>query len=142
MPIRYSSLLVLITAFALQGCTGLANKELRLQNLAKSEVDMIVDQYIKRINALSEELTVKLYKRNPRELAKAASGTTVEDRLAQLLSYPRPIRHSELNNLYGVDALQLVFDEQFKGDRVFALMVSITGMVHASYNYRKELYSF
>ena len=132
----------MISLFLLQGCKGLANKELRLQNLAKSEVDMIVDQHINKINALSKELTVKLYKRNPRELAKAAPGTTVEKRLKQLLSYPRPIRHPELNNVYGVDALKKVFDEAYTGDRVFALMVAITGMIHASYNYREELFMF
>ncbi|NRP46429.1 MULTISPECIES: hypothetical protein [unclassified Marinobacterium] len=137
---RTAQIVTLIMALALSGCVGVQNKELRLQNLAKSDVDMIVDQHIKTINAMSRELTIKLYKRNPRELKKAAAGTTVETRLKQLLSYPRPISHRELNHLYGVDALKLAFDEEYQGDRVFALMVAITGMVHASYNYREEFF--
>jgi hypothetical protein len=56
------------------------------------------------------------------------------------LSYPRPISHPEINNLYGIDALKLAFDEEYQGDRVFALMVAITGMIHASYNYREEFF--
>jgi len=122
------------------GCAPLANKELRLQNLAKSEVDMIIDQHIEVGRQLSRELAEKLYKRNPRELAKAAPGTTIQMRLQQLLGKPRPILHAELNNLYALDALPLAFDESFGGDRVFALMVAITGMLHSSYNYRDEFF--
>ena len=124
----------------LQGCVPLQGKELRIQNLAKSQVDMIVDGHIKTINEYSRELTIKLYKRNPRELAKAAPGTTIEKRLKQLLGEPRPIQHKELNNLYGLKALPLAFDENYKGDRVFAFMVAVTGMIHASYNYRDEFF--
>jgi len=135
-----SSLLILLSLSLFVGCAPLANKELRIQNLAKSEVDMIIDQHIKVGRELARELTIKLYKRNPAELRKAAPGTTIETRLEQLLSTPRPIRHPELNNLYALDALPLAFDETFKGDRVFALMIAITGMLHASYNYRDEFF--
>jgi len=129
-----------ISLILVSGCAPLANKEIRLQNLAKTEVDMIIDQHINVIRDLSRELTVKLYKRNPRELTKAAPGTTVNDRLDQLLGKPRPIRHPELNNLYALDALPLAFDPNFTGDRIFALMVAITGMLHSSYNYRDEFF--
>lgn len=130
----------LLISLLLAGCAPLQNKELRLQNLAKSEVDMIIDQHIEAGRELTRELTIKLYKRNPRELAKAAPGTTVEMRLQQLLGKPRPIRHAELDNLYALDALPLAFDENFRGHRVFALMVAITGMLHSSYNYRDEFF--
>lgn len=135
-----STLLILLTLVVASGCAPLTNKELRLQNLAKSEVDMIIDQHIKVGRELSRELTIKLYKRNPAELRKAAPGTTIERRLEQLLGTPRPIRHPEINNLYGLDALPLALDEQFKGDRVFALMIAVTGMLHASYHYRDEFF--
>lgn len=139
MKFGLSSFLV-ISLILVSGCAPLANKEIRLQNLAKTEVDMIIDQHINVIRDLSRELTVKLYKRNPRELTKAAQGTTVNDRLDQLLGKPRPIRHPELNNLYALDALPLAFDPNFSGDRIFALMVAITGMLHSSYNYRDEFF--
>lgn len=134
------TLATLLLSLLLAGCAPLANKELRIQNLAKSEVDMIIDQHITVGRELARELAIKLYKRNPRELAKAAPGTTIEMRLQQLLGKPRPIRHPELNNLYALDALPLAFDENFKGDRVFALMIAVTGMLHSSYNYRDEYF--
>jgi len=135
-------LLTILCITLFSGCAPLANKELRLQNLAKSEVDMIIDQHIEVGRSLARELTIKLYKRNPAELKKALPGTTINTRLEQLLGTPRPIRHPELNNLYGLDALPLAFDETFAGDRVFALMIAVTGMLHASYNYRDEFFMF
>ena len=135
-----SALLMLLSVLLFSGCAPIANKELRLQNLAKSEVDMIIDQHINVGRKLARELTIKLYKRNPAELRKAAPGTTINTRLEQLLGTPRPIRHPELNNLYGLDALPMAFDESFQGDRVFALMIAVTGMLHASYNYRDEFF--
>lgn len=137
---KSATLVTLLLSLLMVGCAPLATKELRLQNLAKSEVDMIIDQHIEVGRQLSRELAEKLYKRNPRELAKAAPGTTIQMRLQQLLGKPRPIRHPELNNLYALDALPLAFDESFQGDRVFALMVAITGMLHSSYNYRDEFF--
>ena len=132
--------LILLMLLSLAGCQTFGNKEIRIQNLAKSDLDMIIDQHIAELNSLSRELTIKLYKRNPRELAKALPGTTVDDRLQQLLGKPRPIRHPEVNNLYGLDALNLAFDDRYEGDRVFAMMIAITGMIHASYDYRDEFY--
>ncbi len=133
--------LIIVTLIGLlSGCQGLANKEIRIQNLAKSDLDMILDSHIQSVNSFSRQLTIKLYKRNPRELTKAAPGTTIEMRLKQLLGKPRPVRHAELNNLYGLDALSLAFDETYQGDRVFAMMIAITGMLHASYNYQDEFF--
>lgn len=131
---------LLISLILISGCVPFQNKELRLQNLAKTEVDMIIDQHIQVVRELSRELTVKLYKRNPKELAKAMPGTSINDRIEQLLGKPRPIRHPELNNLYALDALPLAFDPNFEGDRIFALMIAITGMLHSSYNYRDEFF--
>lgn len=133
-------LIILCFTIILGGCNSFENKEFRIQNLAKSDVDMIIDQHIRSVNRLNRELTIKLYKRNPRELSKAAPGIKIEDRLNQLFGTPRPISHPELNNLYGLDALPLAFDTTYQGDRVFALMVAITGMIHASYSYRDEFF--
>lgn len=139
-PIRTALLLVLSASLLLGGCTTTGKpRPFQLKNLAKSEIDMVTDLHIETVNQLARELTIKLYKRNPRELAKVP-GMTVSRRLELLLGSPRPIRHAELNNLYAEKAIPLAFDPSFKGDRVFALMIGITGMLHASYNYRDEFY--
>lgn len=132
--------LILTTTLVLGGCAGNTTpRPFQLKNLAKSEIDMVADLHVETVNKLARELTIKLYKRNPRELAKV-TGMTVERRLQLLFSSPRLITHAELNNLYAEKAVPLAFDPDFSGDRVFALMVGITGMLHASYNYRDEFF--
>jgi len=133
-------LLLLLAGGLLGGCVGTGEpRPFQLKNLGKTEIDMVTDLHIQTVNALARELTIKLYKRNPRELAKI-DGMTIERRLELLLGSPRPIRHPELNNRYAEQAVPLAFDPEFRGDRVFALMIGITGMLHASYSYRDEFY--
>ncbi len=137
---RISFFLILCTSLVLSGCMNSGKpRPFQIKNLAKSEIDMVTDLHIETVNQLARELTIKLYKRNPRELAKVP-GMTVERRLELLLGSPRPIRHAELNNLYAENAVPLAFDPGYRGDRVFALMIGITGMLHASYSYRDEFY--
>ncbi|MET3999914.1 hypothetical protein [Marinobacterium sp. MBR-109] len=133
-------LALLLTLMLLGGCAVSGNERpFQLKNLGKSEIDMVADRHVETVKKLARELTIKLYKRNPRELAKVP-GMTVERRLELLLNSPRLITHPELNNLYAEKAVPLAFDPAFQGDRVFALMVGITGMLHASYSFRDEFY--
>jgi len=140
-PIRTRQMAgILLAALLLGGCaTNGKERPFQLKNLGKSEIDMVADLHIETVKKLAHRLTVKLYKRNPRELAKVP-GMTVEKRLEMLLGSPRLITHPELNNLYAEKAVPLAFDPEFQGDRVFALMVGITGMLHASYSYRDEFF--
>lgn len=125
----------------LQGCTsGGKTRPFEIKNLAKSDVDMVADSHIRAVNALVRDLTIKLYKRNPQELKKGPPGITISRRLQLLLDSPRLINHPELNGKYGIDAVPLAFDPAYNGDRVFALMVGISGMLHASYSYRDEFF--
>lgn len=131
---------LLLTGLLLGGCAASSNERpFQFKNLGKSEIDMVADLHVETVNQLARELAIKLYKRNPRELAKVP-GMTIERRLELLLNSPRLITHPELNNLYAEKAVPLAFDPAFQGDRVFALMVGITGMLHASYSYRDEFY--
>ena len=82
---------------------------------------------------------VKLYKRNPRELAKAPQ-RTVNQRLRQLSSIPPNYRFAELSHKQGEAALELAFQPEYSGDRVFAFMVGLKSMLHASYNMQTELF--
>lgn len=124
--------------------TACADKEnsFDIKTLAKSDIDLVTDVHIKQLRELLRTLTVKLYKRNPRELKKS-SGMTIDARLAQIMTVDRPKNgYLELGNMDGVDVLPLAFSKEFKGDRVFALMVGITGMLSASYNHKVDFYIF
>ncbi|NVK43389.1 MAG: hypothetical protein HWE39_19270 [Oceanospirillaceae bacterium] len=133
--------LILLLTLWLAGCAQQQEtRPFTLRNLAKSDIDMVTDAHIAEVNRLCRELTLKLYRRNPRELRKAPAGTSLGQRLYQLFEFPRQTRFAELNNRYGVHAVPLAFDPAFEGDRVFALMVGITGMLHTAYNGQDEFY--
>ncbi|CZF80524.1 hypothetical protein [Grimontia marina] len=128
-----------LLALSLMACSA-NNRPFELKNLAKSDMDLITDIHIVEIRHAIRDLALKLYKRNPRELAKAPE-MTVSDRLDSFMTVQRPEGgYTELGGLDGVEALYLAFSEEFEGDRVFALMVGITGMISASYNNQLEFY--
>ena len=133
-------LLLIFIFLTLSGCLGQNAKPFDVKNLAKSDIDMVTDVNIREWNRLAKELTIKLYKRNPKELQKV-SGMTLDKRLAQLFPEKRSaIGFAELENKNGVDAAPLAFSETYQGDRVFALMVGITGMLNASYGGKQEIF--
>jgi hypothetical protein len=131
-------LFVLILVLPLAGC---ADNNRLLRNLAKSDIDFIADAHLREVNRLMQNLMVKLYKRNPRELAKG-SGVSAEQRQQQLFASPGRLIFAELDNRQGTEALELAFDPKFSGDRVFAVMVGMAGMVRSSYNWQEEQFLF
>lgn len=129
---------VLIMMLPLTGCVD--NNRL-LRNLAKTDIDFVADAHLREMNRLMQALLVKLYKRNPRELQKV-SGTSIEQRQRQIFSTPGRLVFAELDNRQGTAALELAFDPNFAGDRVFAVMVGTVGMVRSSYNWQEEQFLF
>ena len=84
---------------------------------------------------------VKFYKRNPDQLRKTP-GMTIEKRLVQLQNQPGELVFAELNGSQKITALELVFSSQFSGDRVFALIVGLGGMLRKAYGYNDEFFMF
>jgi len=128
-------LLLLIPLLALLGgCSGY-----EVKNLAKSDIDLVADEFIAESRREVAQLLIKLYKRNPDQLAKIP-GLTVEGRLAQLRHARGMLDFPELDGLQGIDAMNLTFDPGFAGDRVFALVVGLGGMLRQAYGFKPELY--
>ena len=88
-------LFLIILFFCLSGCA-----DYELKNLAKSDVDLVADEFIDETRQLVRELTVKLYKRNPDQLKKSP-GMTIELRLQQLLSQQARLEFEELGGCPG-----------------------------------------
>ncbi len=132
---RLNGALLLLTLLVLGGC----NASYNVKNLAKTDIDMVADLYVEELYNYNHDLMVKLYKRNPRELEKK-TGISIDTRTKQLGRYRENFRFKELDNKVGPDALNLVFDESFQGDRVFALMVGIRSMLHAAYGHNREFF--
>ncbi|SFG72768.1 hypothetical protein [Neptunomonas qingdaonensis] len=138
MSIRIILFSLLISLLA--GCLHEKSRAFDIKNIGKSDIDMVTDAHLQELNILARQLLIKLYKLNPHELTKAPTETTVDKRLGQLFSMPRTIRFAELGSPYGTTAIPLAFDPDFNGDRVFALMVGVAGMIHRSYNYQDEFF--
>lgn len=134
MPLTFMVLSILSLLLSLPGCAG---DNRFTKNLAKTDIDFVADSNLREMNRLMQGLMVKLYKRNPRELQKA-SGLTVEQRQQQIFSTPGRLVFAELGERQGTNALELAFDPNFSGDRVFAVMAGLTAMVRSSYNWQEE----
>lgn len=128
---------ILLALVLLPACSG---RPVHIKNVAKSDVDLVADAHLQKMNALMKNLTVKLYKRNPRELHKQPY--TVDFRLAQLFGRHRWSSFPELDDKDTIDAILLSFDDTFSSDRVFAMMVGLTTMIRASYNNQEEFFMF
>tara|TARA_R110002049_G_scaffold177382_8_gene344530 strand:+ start:4991 stop:5659 length:669 start_codon:yes stop_codon:yes gene_type:complete len=125
---------VILLCGLLCACSGYEAK-----NVFKSDIDLVTDQFIARTRADVKELVVKLYKRNPKQLRKIP-GMTVKGRLAQLTVHRYELQFAELDGKQDIAAMNLAFDPQFKGDRVFALVVGLGSMLRHAYEYQPEVF--
>jgi hypothetical protein len=108
-----------------------------LNSLAKTDVDMVADISLREMNLLMGDLLVKLYKRNPQELDKVG-GMSVGQRQDQVFGNKGRLIFNELDRRQGTEALNLAFNPEYRGDRVFALMTGLVGMVRSAYNWKLE----
>ena len=127
-------LLLLLFPFLLCACAGY-----EIKNLAKSDIDLVSDEFIAETRSAVRELVVKLYKRNPSQLRKNP-GMTVKGRLAQLKVHRYELDFPELGGKQGIDAMNMAFDPAFQGDRVFALVVGLGSMLREAYRYKPEMF--
>ena len=136
-------ILIGITLAVLLAVTGCRNPidTTALNSLAKSDVDKMADTSLQEMNRLMEDLMVKLYKRNPGELDKL-SGMSIGQRHDQIFDSQDRLIFNELKRRQGTDALNLAFNPDYRGDRVFALMVGLVGMVRSAYNWQAEQFMF
>ena len=132
--------IVLAVLLTVTGCRNPIDTT-ALNSLAKSDVDMMADTSLQEMNRLLEALLVKLYERNPRELDKL-SGMSIGQRQDQIFGTQDRLVFNELNSKQGTDALNLAFNPDYQGDRVFALMVGLVGMVRSAYNWQTEQFMF
>jgi hypothetical protein len=127
-------LLCLLLPLCLCSCTGY-----EIKNLAKSDIDLVADEFIQETRSAVRELVVKLYKRNPVQLQKNP-GMTIEGRLAQLRVHRNELNFVELGGKQGIEAMLMAFDPDFTGDRVFALVVGLGSMLREAYSYKSEMF--
>lgn len=127
---------LVVVVLLLSGCGGY-----EIKNLAKSDIALVTDEFIAETRTLVRDLMVKLYRRNPDQLTRG-SGTSIDARLRQIRDTSGPLAFSELGLAEELDALELAFDPAFEGDRVFALIAGLGGMLRLAYGYDQEAFIF
>jgi hypothetical protein len=108
-----------------------------LDAVAKTDIDMVADTHVKQNIEQLKLLASKLYKRNPREWKKANLPSR-HAAISRIFKQPFP----SVNNKRGVDSIRLAFDENYKGDRVFAYIAGLATMLTSSYNEKNDFYMF
>lgn len=121
------------------GATSPAGALFDPNQLVKSDIDRVADAYRQEIFRSLRVLAEKLYRRNPAEWRKSGVAN-VQDAVERLMSPAHQWRFAELEGRYGTDAVQLAFSEDFRGDRVLALIGGLGGMMHQAFEGKTEFY--
>ena len=111
-----------------------------VSSLAKSDVDTVLDIHVQQSRAYLQEIMFKLYKRNPRELKKSVN--TAEENVRRLFDVEHNWSFVELEDTTGSDAIQLAFNPEYQGDRIFAFIAGLLSMIMSAYGDKKDFYMF
>jgi hypothetical protein len=132
----------------LSGCAGqqiqrkdgsTSEQSYSVANLAKSDVDVIAELNQREVLKGLKLLTEKLYKRNPQEYRKAGLDS-IEAAMGRIFDHLDKGKESPIALMNWQDNFAVAFQESYAGDRVFAFMAALTGMVMASYEYKTEFF--
>jgi hypothetical protein len=102
-------------------------------------MDVVGDTHLNQAVSLLKTLTEKLYHMNSKFLLKIP-GATIEDRISQIFQCPPPPFTGGRDLSEWADMIQLGFDPNYTGDRVFAVMLGLYTMIHESYSGNCELF--
>jgi hypothetical protein len=126
--------LLLAVLLPLAACGGFD-----VRQLGKSDVDQVAEVHVRQTLHELGLLLDKLYKRNPGEWKKTGA-TSAQERLRQFTEAGSAVRFTEMEGKQGADAIRLVLDPAYRGDRAFGFCAGIRGMLLASWGGRTEFY--
>ncbi|OYY77262.1 MAG: hypothetical protein B7X93_11980 [Hydrogenophilales bacterium 17-61-9] len=138
----------LLTAALLAACGGQAIqrkdgsssvRSFSLKELAKGDVDTVIEIHQQEILGTLRTLTLKLYRRNPSEWRKSGFASA-DDATAALF---KPLEHWQLHpqkDLPWETVLLEPWRADFGGDRVKALMSGLVVMHMTAFNHQTEFY--
>lgn len=112
---------------------------LRVQDLAKTDIDNVAETHLEESLAIVQNIGEKLYRRNPREWRKGPH-QNAEAAIARAFDRSQDWRFAELGNVRGTGAIHLAFRPEFDGDRVFAFTVGLASMLYEAYGGKEEFY--
>ncbi len=124
----------------LLGVGGCADRAFRPADLFKTEIDFVADAHLHFSAEILDDLLTKLYLRNPVQLQRAPGRPSIAQRREQLFAESGRLVFDELGGREEIDAILLGLDADWQGDRIFAVMTGLTGMLRRSYNYESEFF--
>lgn len=119
--------------------TPLPTRDFALSNLVKSDVDMITELTLQEALKSLRLITEKLYRRNPQEYRKAGFESP-ETAAARIFEHLDKGKDSPIALLNWQDNFNIAFQETYHGDRVFAFMSALTGMVMSAHDFKTKHY--
>lgn len=109
--------------------------------LIKSDFDRMADVELSENVQSLRHLMLKLYKRNPQELAKSTS-----DKAEKMVEWvfegdeQHHYQFKELNNKQDTGAIFLAFDAKYNGDRVLAFIIGLQTMLLKAHGNKTDFY--
>jgi hypothetical protein len=147
MRIKAHVVIFLCTVFLMSSaCTqntpkekGPKRSDFNIKSLAKTDIDTVLDIHVSEARSYLREMMIKLYKRNPRELAKSRY-PEIEKNVARVFDQQHSWKFEELSEKKSIDAIRLAFDDAYTGDRVFAFIVGLTSMIMRAYENKTDFF--
>ncbi len=109
--------------------------------LAKNDFDRMADVELEENSRSLRALMLKLYKRNPHELAKSTSDNA--EKMTEWVFEGEAQHHwqfKEIGNKQGTDAIFLAFDADYQNDRVLPFIVGLQTMLAKAHNNKTDFY--
>ncbi len=109
--------------------------------LAKNDFDRMADVELAENTQSLKNLMLKLYKRNPNQLAKSTSDNA--EKMVAWVFENEPQHHwqfKEIDNKQGTEAIFLAFDSHYQNDRVLPFIVGLHTMLLKAHGNKTEFY--
>lgn len=109
--------------------------------LAKNDFDRMADVELEENTHSLKNLMLKLYKRNPNQLAKSTTDNA-EKMVAWVFEgdLQHHFQFKEIDNKQGTEAIFLAFNPDYQGDRVLPYIVGLHTMLLKAHGNKKEFY--
>jgi hypothetical protein len=109
--------------------------------LAKNDFDRMADVELAENTQSLRNLMLKLYKRNPHELAKSTADNA--EKMTEWV-FEGELQHhwqfKEIGNKQGTDAIFLAFDPDYQNDRVLPFIVGLQTMLAKAHGNKTDFY--
>lgn len=144
-------LLLMLACCVITGCvtsTAITGKPIpersdrsSASQLGKSDFDRMADVELAENTQSLRNLMLKLYKRNPHELARSTADNA--EKMVEWV-FEGDLQHhfkfKEIDNKQGTQALFLAFDSSYQGDRVLPFIIGLHTMLLKAHNNKTEFY--